>query len=71
MNTIRISDVTRNLLMAQALYPWRESGTKDKDGMWTIPVDDEVIAELAKKRLAGETHDDTLQRLLQTQMGAH
>lgn len=36
----------------------------DKDGLYEIFIDDEVFEEITKNQLDGETHCDTLLRLI-------
>ena len=64
MRTIRVSDVTYRAIAALAVLPFRSTATRQPDGTWLVPVDDDVYEGLEAHRFPGESHDDTIQRLI-------
>lgn len=62
--TIRVSDATYRLIMSLAVAAFRSTGTRQQDGSWQIPVDDEVFSELRRRQFPGESDDDTMVRII-------
>jgi hypothetical protein len=69
VRTIRISDHTHRSIVDLAIYPFRETGVRQPDGDWLIPVSDETWERLEQHRQTGESDDDLLSRLLREQQG--
>lgn len=64
MRTIEVSDATYRLIMSSAIAPFRSTGTRQQDGSWLVPVDDEVFGEVRRRQFAGESDDDTILRVI-------
>jgi len=69
MKTIRLSDATHRALMEQALLPFQPTGARQPDGTWLVPVSDETWDRLEAQRLAGESDDDLVMRVLRAYEG--
>jgi hypothetical protein len=69
MRTIRVSDVTYRAIAELALLPFRSTATRQPDGMWLVPVEDDTYERLEAHRLLGESDDDTVQRLIHRYRG--
>lgn len=69
MKTIRVSDATYRIIASLAILPFHSTGTRQPDGSWVFPVDDEVYERIQKHRLAGESEDDTIQRMIRHNHG--
>lgn len=69
MKWIRISDTTHRALAEAAIFPWRETGRRQADGSWLVPVGDEVADRLDEVRLAGESDDDLIMRMIRERRG--
>lgn len=69
MKWIRISDATKRAIAEAAIYPWHETGRRQADGSWLVPVDDEVHEAIQSRKVAGETDDDTIARMLHASHG--
>ena len=68
MPIIRLSDATY-LMVAEISSPdFISTGDKQPDGSWLVPIEDHVIANLAKLRLPGETDDDLVARLIRSRL---
>lgn len=64
MRTIRVSDATYRAIAALALLPFRSTATWQPDGAWLAPLEDDTYERLEAHRLAGESDEDTVQRLI-------
>jgi hypothetical protein len=49
--------------------PFRSTATRQPDGMWLVPVEDDTYERLDAHRLAGESDEDTVQRLIHRYRG--
>lgn len=64
MRRIRVSDVTYRAIAAEAIGEFVQTGKRQDDGSWLVPVDDDVYRYLQETRLPGETIDDVIQRTI-------
>lgn len=46
MRTIRVSDVTYRAIAELALLPFRSTATRQPDGTWLVPVEDDTYERL-------------------------
>lgn len=69
MPTIRLSDATYRDLADLAILPFAGTGIRQSDGSWLVPLDDETLERLRQNRLAGETDDDLVSRLIRFHRG--
>lgn len=62
MPTIKVSDHTLQLIRGQARegYIFACTATCSADGLWDVPVDDEVAMKIATERLTNATDDDVV-----------
>ena len=69
MKWLHVSETTHRALADAAIYPWHETGQRQADGSWLIPVGDEVAERLDEIRLDGESDDDVIMRLIRRHRG--
>ncbi|MEO7223871.1 MAG: hypothetical protein ABIY37_15500 [Devosia sp.] len=71
MPMIKVSDHTLGLLREQARegFNFVSTATRRADGLWNIPVDDDVAMKVAAERLANETDDEVVSRLVRMGIG--
>lgn len=69
MRTIRVSDATYRAIAALALLPFRSTATRQPDGAWLAPLEGDTYERLEAHRLAGESDEDTVQRLIHRHRG--
>ena len=69
MLTIRLSDATYRDLADLAILPFANTGVRQPDGAWLVPLDDETLEHLQQHRLPGETNDDLVSRLIRFHRG--
>lgn len=69
MKTIRISDATYRALAKEAILPFRSTGTRQADGAWLVPVEDDTYERLQQHRLPDESDDDLIQRIIRGHRG--
>jgi hypothetical protein len=69
MKWIHVSDTTHRALAETAIYPWRETGRRQADGSWLIPVGEEVAERLYAVRLDRESDDDLIMRMIREHRG--
>lgn len=65
---IIISDTAYRMIAATGRV-FQSVGVKLEDGSWSVLVDAEVMTRISNARHAGETHGDTLMRLLDVPCG--
>jgi hypothetical protein len=72
MPTIVLSQVARDLIRAASSPDrlFRDTATARPDGLFDIPVSDDVMASLTKLRHPGESDDDLIVRLF-SMVGKH
>jgi hypothetical protein len=68
MPLIKVSDHTIQLIPQQARegFSVASTSTRQADGLWEVPVDDEVGSRITTERLPNETDDDVVSRLVGT-----
>lgn len=73
MRYIIVSRDTHRLIAAntQRGYAFRDTALALPDGTLKVPIGDDTAERIEKVRLAGESDDDLIQRLLGTQRGAN
>jgi hypothetical protein len=64
MPIIRLSDATYLRVAEISSADFISTGVKQPDGTWLVPIEDHVMANLAKLRQPGETDDDLVARLI-------
>lgn len=71
MPMIKLTDHTLKLIreQAQEAFTFACTATRRADGLWDVPVDDEVAMKIATARLPNETDDDVVSRLVRTAIG--
>jgi len=69
MKTIKVSDATYRAIADEAILPFRSTATREPDGSWLVPVADDTWEALQRERLAGESDDDTVIRLIRRHQG--
>ena len=81
MRLMRVSDATWHMLAGMAILPFRSTGTRQPDGSWLVPVEDDTWERLEQHRLAGESRacpraglqpdpgDDVVARVLRAARG--
>lgn len=71
MPMIKVSDHTLQLIREQTQegFNFVCTATPRADGLWDVPVDDEVALKIATARLPNETDDDVVSRLVRMAIG--
>jgi len=69
MKAIRVSDVTHRAILDCAILPIRHTATRQPDGSWLVPLEDDTWEALQQQRLPGESNDDAIQRLIHRHQG--
>ena len=72
MPMIKMSDYTLKLIRKQTQEGFKFACTaiRRADGLWDVPVDDQVAMKIAIERLPDETDDEVVSRLVRTATGA-
>jgi hypothetical protein len=69
MKTIRVTNDTLRAIADLAILPFRSNATRQDDGTWLLPLDDEVWQRIEDRRLPDESHDGTLIRIIREYRG--
>ncbi|GER08849.1 hypothetical protein GCM10007972_24690 [Iodidimonas muriae] len=69
MKIIKVSDATYRAIAEAAVLPFRSTGTRQPDGTWLVPIEDDNWERIEAHRLPGETDDDTIQRVIHVNRG--
>lgn len=69
MKWVRISDATRRAIADATIHPFRQTGRRQPDGSWLVPIDDDNAERLARHRLPGESDDDVIIRAIRAMRG--
>ena len=69
MKVIRVSDATWRMIAEMAILPFGSTATRQPDGTWLVPVQDDTWERLEQHRLPGESDDDVLARVLRAARG--
>jgi hypothetical protein len=71
MPKITLADDTRRLIRDQARGPLTalSDAVRLRDGLWEVPIDDEVAAVIEAARLPAETDDEVVSRLVRGAIG--
>jgi hypothetical protein len=69
MKTIKVSEETYRAIAEEAILPFRATGTRQPDGSWLVPIDDETWDRIQRERLPGESDDDTVMRVIRHYRG--
>ena len=70
MKTIVLSDATYRAIASLAVLPFQSTAERQAEGSWLVPIDDETYERIQTHRLAGESDDDTIQRLIHVYRGS-
>lgn len=69
MPKIVITDQTHRLIQAAAERPFKNTAKRLPDGRWEVPIEQSTLERINEVRLAGETIDGVLERIIHTQKG--
>jgi hypothetical protein len=69
MKWLHVSETTHRAIAEAAIYPYHETGRRQADGSWLIPMGDEVFERLDEERLYGESDDDLIMRIIREHRG--
>ena len=69
MKTIHVSDATYRAIIGLAVLPFRHIGTRQPDGSWLVPIEDDTAERLERMRLSGESDDDLVARAVRAYRG--
>lgn len=69
MKIIKVSDATYRAIAEATIGVFRSTGTRQPDGTWLVPIEDDTWERIEKIRLAGESDDDTIQRAIHISHG--
>lgn len=64
MPNIRHSDATYRDLADLAVLPFANTGVRQSDGSWLVPMEDDTMDRLQRHRLPDETDDMLVSRLV-------
>lgn len=64
MKTIKLSDAAYRALAGKAILPFHSTGTRQADGSWLVPAEEETYEWLEQIRLPGESDGDLIQRII-------
>ncbi len=64
MPSFRITDETMRTIRGEAIYAFRQTGIRQRDGTWLVELSSEAAALLRDNALTGESVDDTIQRVI-------
>lgn len=71
MPKIVVTDYTHTLIKCAAERPFHNTAKRLADGRWEIPVEQSTLDRINQVRLAGETIDDLIERIVRTQKGVN
>lgn len=71
MPMVKLSHDTLQLIREQTRegFTFACTASRRADGLWDVPVDDEVAIRIATERLPRETDDDVVSRLVRAASG--
>jgi hypothetical protein len=69
MKIIKVSNATHRAVVEAAILPFRETGKRQLDGTWLVPIEEDTWEALERQRLPGESDDDAIQRLIRRHRG--
>jgi hypothetical protein len=69
MPLIRMTDATYTALARLAIGTFRPTGTRQADGTWLVPIDQDTWDRIHAMRLPGETDEDVIQRVIHQHLG--
>ena len=64
MKMIKVSDATYRAIADAAILPFRSTATREPDGGWMVPVEEETWGRIKRVQIRGETDDDTIMRCI-------
>lgn len=70
MKNIIVSNVTYQMIAKAALGEFKGKARQTPSGMWIMPLEDDTFAAIKERVIAGETLDDTIQRIIMVGDGA-
>ena len=71
MPTIRIADATYRAILGMAVPPHEPVARRQHDGAWLLEVGNVWLDALRELRLAGETYDDVIIRIIKIRGQPH
>lgn len=69
MKYILLTAEAQAAIRAAAKMPFRETGERQPDGIWRVPVDELVFEAIQAKRLEGESDSDVVLRYAARERG--
>ena len=69
MKWIRISDTAHRAIAEATIYPCHETGQRQADGSWLVPMSNEVYQRLDEVRIDGECDDDLIMWIIRQHRG--
>lgn len=69
VHTIRVSDAMYREVAGLAILPLRSDGAHQPNGSWLVPVYEDTLEALQRKRLPGENEEDAIMRLVRRYRG--
>jgi hypothetical protein len=69
MKSIIVSDATDRAVAEEAILPFRSTATRQADGSWLVPIEDDTWEALQCQRLPGESDDDAVMRIIRRHRG--
>lgn len=64
MPLIRLTDATYKTIASLTIGTFRSTGTRQADGTWLVPIEQETWDRINTIRLPGETDEDVIQRAI-------
>jgi hypothetical protein len=69
MPLIRLTDATYTALARLAIGTFRQTGQRQPDGTWLVPIEQDTWDRINTIRLPGETDEDVIQRAIHISLG--
>jgi hypothetical protein len=69
MPLIRMTDAPYTALARLAIGTFRQTGQRQADGTWLVPIEQDTWDALQATRLPGETDEDVIQRVIHHHLG--
>jgi hypothetical protein len=57
------------MVAEMAILPFRSTGTRQPDGTWLVPIEEDTALRLDQRRLPGESDVDVVARLIRAARG--
>ena len=69
MPLIRMTDATYKTIASLTIGTFRSTGTRQADGTWLVPIEQDTWDRIQAIRLPGETDEDAIQRAIHRHLG--